>query len=233
MNNKVLAIIPARGGSKRIPRKNIKDFIGKPIISYSIQVALDCNLFDEVMVSTDDEEIAELAIKYGAKVPFLRSIENSNDLAGTAEVLVEVLRNYEKLNKEYDRTCCIYPASPLITVQSLAETFNLLDTKKLDNAFPVCQFSSSIWRALKFNDSNKIEMIWPENETKRSQDLPTAFHDAGQFYWFKTKKFLESNQILTGSTGTIILDELHAQDIDTLTDWKMAEMKYKIIHNIV
>ena len=227
-----LCIIPARGGSKRIPRKNIKDFLGKPIIAYSIQTALDSNLFDEVMVSTDDEEIAEIGIKYGANVPFLRSAESSNDYASTADVLLEVLHNYAEMNKEYSAACCIYPASPLISVQSLSDSFKLLVANKVDSAFPVCQFSYPIWRALNLNNENKIGMIWPENESKRSQDLPSAFHDAGQFYWFTTKKFIDTPHILTGNSGAIVLDELHVQDIDSITDWKIAEIKYKLIHNI-
>lgn len=232
MQNKKLAIIPARGGSKRIPRKNIKDFLGKPIIAYSIQVALDSKLFDEVMVSTDDPEIAEIAKKYGASVPFFRSIENSNDFAGTAEVLTEVLLTYQKAKIDFDIACCIYPASPLITMKSIQAAFSLISSNKFDNAFPVCSFSNSIWRALSVSKESKVGMIWPENELKRSQDLQPTFHDAGQFYWFKTKKFLDTQHILTGNTGAVILDELQVQDIDTLSDWKLAEMKFRIIHNL-
>lgn len=232
MRGEVLAIIPARGGSKRIPRKNIKDFLGKPVIAYSIQVAFDCGLFDEIMVSTDDEEIAEIARKHGAKVPFLRSLENSNDHAGTAEVLCEVLNNYSKIGKEYKVVCCIYPASPLISIKSLQETFTLLSTNRFDNVFPICKYSNSIWRALSLNNENKVGMVWPENEMKRTQDLPYAYYDAGQFYWFNAKKFMSSQNILTGNTGAIVLDEFHVQDVDTLNDWKIAEIKYKIIHNI-
>ena len=233
MKQKTLAIIPARGGSKRIPRKNIKDFLGKPIISYSIQNALDSKLFDEVMVSTDDKEIAEIALQYGAKVPFFRSEVNSNDYALTAEVLVEVLNNYKKKNILFERACCIYPASPLITVESLKNAHDLLDKNSVDNVFPVCKFSNSIWRALNLDPNNKISMIWPENETKRSQDLTQAFHDAGQFYWFNVNKFLATRHFLTGLTSAIVLDDLHTQDIDTMDDWKLAEIKYQVINNII
>lgn len=231
--SKALAIIPARGGSKRIPRKNIKDFLGKPVIAYAIQTALDSGLFDEVMVSTDDIEIAEVAKRYGAKVPFLRSIENSNDFAGTAEVLIEVINNYKKLNRNFSKTCCIYPVTPLITIATLKEAYDLLEKNQLDNSFPVCEFSNSIWRALKLDDSNRVGMIWPENENKRTQDLPTSYYDAGQFYWLDTQKFIDSGEFLTTATGSIVLDELHTQDIDTMMDWKMAEIKYKILNNIV
>lgn len=227
--DKALAIIPARGGSKRIPRKNIKDFLGKPVIAYSIQAALESGLFAEVMVSTEDEEIAEVAKRYGASVPFFRSAENSNDFAGTNEVLTEVINNYRKLNRTFLKTCCIYPVAPLISVETLKMAFDLLDSHGMDNSFPICEYSSPIWRALKMEAGNRVEMIWPENESKRTQDLPSAYYDAGQFYWFDTQKFLDSGDFFTNATGSIILDGLHVQDIDTLMDWKLAEMKYKII----
>ena len=233
MNNNTIAIIPARGGSKRIPRKNIKDFLGRPIIANSIKAAIDSNLFDEVMVSTDDEEIADVAIKLGARVPFFRSLQNSTDFAGTAEVLMEVLRNYEQQGRKFKNACCIYPASPLISVQSLTEAHTLLESNKFDNVFPICQFSSQFFRALRLNQLNKVEMIWPENLEKRSQDLSASFYDAGQFYWFNVNAFLDSKQILTTSTGAIVLDEMHTHDIDTMVDWKIAEMKYKINNNIL
>ncbi|WP_374032735.1 pseudaminic acid cytidylyltransferase [Bdellovibrio bacteriovorus] len=231
--SKALAVIPARGGSKRIPRKNIKDFLGKPVIAYSIQAALDSGLFAEVMVSTDDAEIAEVAKKYGANVPFLRSSENSNDSAGTADVLIEVINSYKNLGKTFSKTCCIYPVAPLISVETLKAAYDLLEVNQLDNSFPVCEFSNSIWRALKMGDRNRVEMIWPENENKRTQDLPPSFHDVGQFYWLDTKKFIDSGEFFTEATGSIVLDELHSQDIDTPMDWKMAEIKYKIINDLL
>lgn len=228
-----LCVIPARGGSKRIPRKNIKDFLGKPVIAYAIQAAFDSRLFDEIMVSTDDEEIAEVARKYGATIPFFRSSETSNDFAGTAEVLTEVINNYKKINKFFSKICCIYPVSPLIRAASLKEAYDLLEQNQLDNSFPVCQFSNSIWRALNVDDEKKVTMIWPENKNKRTQDLTTSYYDAGQFYWLDTDKFMETGEFFTDATGSIILDELHSQDIDTLMDWKLAEIKYKMINNII
>lgn len=224
-----IAIITARGGSKRIPRKNIKGFLGKPIIAYSIEAALQSKLFDTVMVSTDDAEIAEVAKKYGAEVPFYRSAENSNDFAGTAVVIEEVLLELKKLGKEYTHACCLYPTAPFINTQTLTQAYTLLKENKYKSVYPVCAFSYPIQRALQFNE-NKIEMMYPENLQKRSQDLPKAYHDAGQFYWLETESFLKEKQILTQNTGAIILDELQVQDIDNETDWKLAELKYKTIN---
>ena len=232
MNKNAIAIIPARGGSKRIPGKNIKDFLGKPIIGYSIQTALQSNLFDMVMVSTDDEEIVEVAGKFGAEVPFLRSKKNSDDFAGTVDVLNEVLNELVKNGKRFENVCCIYPAAPFVTIQVLTDAFNLMVKNNYDSVFPVCPFSSPLLRALRINSENKVEMIWPENKDKRSQDLPQSFYDAGQFYWFTTAGFINTQQILTDNSGAIILDEFEAQDIDSITDWKLAEIKYGLIHNI-
>ena len=233
MNQRIIAIIPARGGSKRIPRKNIKDFLGKPVISFSISAALESNLFQEVMVSTDDEEIANIAMKYGAKVPFLRSPETSNDFAETAAVLKEVLTNYEKQGQFFDMVCCIYPVAPLISVSKIKEAFSLINEKKLDCCFPVCLYSSPIWRAIEMDKENKVKMIWPENENKRTQDLPSSFFEAGQFFWFNTQNFLKTGEFMTDATGAIVLDDLHVQDIDTMTDWKLAELKFKLINNLI
>jgi pseudaminic acid cytidylyltransferase len=230
MPEKNLAIIPARGGSKRIPRKNIKDFLGRPVIAYSIEAALASGLFDEVMVSTDDDEIAEIAMRYGAQVPFRRSAASATDLAGTGEVLTEVLRAYAARQRVYTYACCIYPAAPLLSVASLRSAYALLSTAQVDNAFPVCRFGNPIRRALTLDAQGKVGMEWPENETVRSQDLPPNYYDAGQFYWFDAQKFLVAPNILTGNSGAIVIDELHVQDIDTITDWKLAEFKYQLIH---
>lgn len=228
MNN--LAIITARGGSKRIPRKNIKDFLGKPIIAYSIQTAIDSGLFDEVMVSTDNLEIAEIAIKYGANVPFMRTSINSNDHSSTADVLTEVLEQQIINGKFYKNACCIYPTAPLISVQSLSDGYLLLTCKGYDTVFPVCAFSYPILRTLILNSEGKVEMKWPENLVKRSQDLPTFYHDSGQFYWLNIQRFLIKKQLFTDNSGSIILNELNVQDIDNETDWKLAELKYSLMH---
>jgi len=228
MNNSI-AIIPARGGSKRIPRKNIKDFLGKPIIAYSIQAALESGLFEEVMVSTDDEEIAEVARQYGASVPFLRSRTASDDFATTADVLVEVLKNYKNLGHSFDYTCCIYPTAVFVTAEKLQKAFNLLDKKKYSSVFPVIPFSYPIWRSLKI-ENEKLSMNFPKYENSRSQDLPVAYHDAGQFYFSETEVILNKESLFNTNSYGIIIDELEGQDIDNLTDWAIAEMKYKLLH---
>jgi pseudaminic acid cytidylyltransferase len=228
---KKIAIIPARGGSKRIHRKNIKSFFGKPIIAYSIETALNSQLFDEVMVSTDDEEIAEIARSYGAKVPFLRSADASNDFATTAEVIEEVIHSYEKEGKSFSYGCCIYPTAPLVQEKALKDAFTLLQDKGYDTVFPVLRYSYPIWRSLKLENSRAI-MNWPEYLNSRSQDLQPAFHDAGQFYFFNVPQFKQKRTLFTEDSGTIELTELEAQDIDNLTDWKLAELKYKLIHHL-
>lgn len=225
---KNIAIIPARGGSKRIPRKNIKDFLGKPIIAYSIEAALNSGIFDEVMVSTDDMEIAEIAKKYGAKVPFFRSPEMSNDMAMTAPVLVEVINEYKKLGKEFEYGCCIYPCAPFINPQKIKEGLDLMKEKMADSAIPVVQFSYPIQRALKIEE-NKLSMILPENLNVRSQDLMATYHDIGQYYCFKIESFLANPTLFSKNTVPIVTPESEVQDIDTEEDWKIAEMKYNIL----
>lgn len=228
---KCIAIIPARGGSKRIPRKNINHFLGKPIIAYSIESALKSGLFEEVMVSTDDEEIAALARHFGANVPFMRSEATSDDYATTAVVLEEVLTNYKAEGKKFDYGCCIYPTAPLLKISTLTEGFKLLTENHFDTVFPVQKYSYPIWRSLKLKNG-KAKLNWPEHLNSRSQDLPPAFHDAGQFYWFRTDKFMSQKALFTENSGAVTLEELEVQDIDNLTDWKLAELKYKLIHNL-
>ncbi len=222
-----LAIIPARGGSKRIPRKNIKDFLGKPIIAYSIEAALNSNLFDEVMVSTDDAEIAEIAKQYGAKVPFMRSMENADDFASTVDVLSEVLNEYIILGKSFKNACCIYPTAAFVTPEILKVGYNKLIANNYDSVFPVLRYSYPIQRALKVEEG-KVKMFYPEFMESRSQDLEPSFHDAGQFYWFKTTLLEEHKKLWTNNTGEIEINELKVQDIDNETDWKMAEIKYRL-----
>jgi N-acylneuraminate cytidylyltransferase len=225
-----LAIIPARGGSKRIPRKNIRDFMGKPIIAYSIEVALKSNLFDEVMVSTDDIEIAEIALKYGAKVPFLRNEKSADDFASTTDVLIEAINEYEKLKLKFDYGCCIYPTAPLLKLENLIKAYNLLVNQNFESVFPITKFSYPILRALELTN-NKVKMIWEENIKKRSQDMPKAFHDSGQFYWFKISNFLISQKIFTENSGAIELNELEVQDIDNEMDWKLAQLKFQLLND--
>lgn len=229
MNN--IAIIPARGGSKRIPRKNIKEFLGKPIIAYSIEAALKSNLFNEVMVSTDDDEIAEIAMKYGAKVPFMRSEKNANDYATTYDVLEEVILYYKKQGNEFDNGCCIYPCAPFITEKKLNEAYYILNEEGKDCVFPVIQFSFPIQRALKIDDG-RLKMFNENFITTRTQDLEKSYHDSGQFYWFKIKEILKNKRLLTKNIGGIIISEVEGQDIDNVIDWNIAELKYKLINEI-
>ncbi len=227
---KNIAIIPARGGSKRIPRKNIKPFMGKPIIAYSIEAALQCGLFDEVMVSTDDEEIAEVAKKYGAKVPFMRSAETANDYATMENVIEEVLQNYQKEGKIFESFCCILSTAPFLSKKSLQESFRIFTTDAYDSLMPVLAFSYPIQRALK-SENSRLIMREPEHIHTRSQDLEPMYHDAGLYYWMKIDRFLEVKEIFCANTGMIVLSESEVQDIDTEEDWKMAEMKYRLYHN--
>ncbi len=224
-----LAIIPCRGGSKRIPRKNIKDFLGKPIIAYSIEAAFESNLFETVMVSTDDKEIAEIALNFGAKVPFFRSAETSGDYATTIDVIHEVISQYKyHFKKEFDFVCCIYPTAPLIQVTHLKLGLDLINSSHFDCVFPVVAFAYPVWRGLIITDQGKTQMFWPEYLNTRSQDLKKLYHDAGQWYWMNIKQLNRS--IFTQNTGSIILSEHEVQDIDNFSDWKLAEIKYKISH---
>ncbi|MBB4080210.1 N-acylneuraminate cytidylyltransferase [Lewinella aquimaris] len=224
-----LAIIPARGGSKRIPRKNVRPFLGKPIIAYSIAAALESDLFDEVMVSTDDGEIAEVARRYGAKVPFLRSPETAGDFAGTIDVLREVHGRYESTT--FSEACCIYATAPFISVDLLHRTLAVLESGR-DSVFPVLPYSFPIQRALKMTADGKMLMFQPRHLNSRSQDLEPAYHDCGMFYWYKPNKVLPAGKLWTDNSGCLVLSEMAAQDIDTVDDWRVAEFKYRLLHGI-
>jgi N-acylneuraminate cytidylyltransferase len=221
-----IAVITARGGSKRIPRKNIKEFCGKPIICYSIEAALTAGIFDEVMVSTDDEEIAEVAKKAGASVPFMRSEATSNDYATTNDVLKEVLGEYEKRGQHFDTLVCIYPTAPFITAEKLRKAVELREAKDADEVVPVVPFSFPPQRAFVIRDGN-LEYEYPENEKKRSQDLEPVYHDCGQFYVKKTETILQED--LKKKSLPLIMSELEVQDIDNEQDWKLAELKYQMM----
>lgn len=228
---KNLAIIPARGGSKRIPRKNIKVFLGKPIIAYSIEAALNSQLFDEVMVSTDDDEIATIAIQYGANVPFLRSEVNANDFATTMDVLNEVEKMYkEKENKTFDFICCIYPTAPLIQPSDLKKGYDLMLEKEYDTVYPIVSFGYPVWRGIKFNERGKTQLVWEQFKNSRSQDLEPVYHDAGQWYWYNPQKVKDS--LFTNNSSAIVLTEDKVQDIDTIIDWKLAEIKYELLQHL-
>lgn len=225
-----LCIIPARGGSKRIPRKNIRPFLGKPIISYSIEVALASQLFDEVMVSTEDEEIAEIALKYGAKVPFFRSEYNAGDFATTVEVVMEVLDGYGR--SKFDTVCCIYSCAPFVTIDLLKQAETKLHEEKLDSVFPIIAYGHPIQRALLLNEKGHVFPVAPEYISTRSQDLEKRYRDAGQFYFGDVNALFEKKKMWTDNSGGIEIDEMAAHDIDTDADWMMAELKYKLIHGI-
>lgn len=229
---KCVAIITARGGSKRIPKKNIKDFCGLPIIAYSIKEAIKCEMFDEVMVSTDSQEIADIARKYGAVVPFMRSKKNSGDYATTQDVIIEVIENYKQLGKDYEYACCIYPTAPFITSDKLVEAMDKMKENNPSIVIPVVQFSYPPQRCLIIDDSGYARFKYPQYVTTRSQDLEKEYHDAGQFYIYNVEKLIASNGIIEDDFVPIILPDICVQDIDTLQDWEIAEMKYKIINGI-
>lgn len=225
---KSIAIITARGGSKRIPHKNKKDFLGKPIILYSIEAALKSGCFDEVMVSTDDIEIAEIAKRAGASVPFMRSEKTSGDFATTADVLQEVFEEYEKIGKNFDFACVMYPTAPFITAKKLQDAVQILKEKDADSVLSMVQFSFPPQRAFLSVDG-KIQFAHPEYARTRSQDLQPYYHDSGQFCFFKTNVFREKKTLVTENTFGLVFPESEVQDIDTFEDWKLAEIKYTMM----
>ncbi|RIV27117.1 pseudaminic acid cytidylyltransferase [Fibrisoma montanum] len=223
-----IAIITARGGSKRIPRKVIRPFLGKPIMLYSIETALQSGLFDEVMVSTEDDEIADLAVQHGASVPFRRSAKTADDFATTAEVLSEVLTNYEERGQTFTNACCLYPTAPFVTPVLLQQAFDTLQTRSFDCVFPVQRFGFPVQRAVTFvND--RLTWLQPEHALTRSQDLQPAYHDAGQFYFFNVAVFRQKGRLLTDNTSGLVISEMQAQDIDNEEDWQVAEFKYRLL----
>lgn len=234
IDKRTICVIPARGGSKRIPRKNIKEFCGIPIIAYSIKAALESGIFDEIIVSTDDVEIAELSKKYGASVPFFRSKENSDDYAVTADVLLEVISEYDKRQDLYDVMCCIYPTAPFVTGEKLKKAFTMFADSDAEMLEPVVAYSYPPQRSLLLS-GEILRYRWPEYVCSRSQDLDVWYHDAGQFYFYDVNAFKNSiskNGIEGGyllKCIPFVLDELEVQDIDNLSDWELAEAKYKIM----
>ena len=226
--SKNLAIITARGGSKRIPRKNIKPFLGQPIIKYSIDAAINSAIFEEIMVSTDDDEIAVLSRKYGAKVPFMRSDAKSDDYSSTADVINEVLYEYIAMGRHFNNVFCIYPTAPFINAGKLQAALRLLIDSGADTVIPVALYSYPIQRALIIK-KEKLKMIWPENINKRSQDLLPTYHDIGQFYCLKVDSFLRRKEVLGPNTIPIIIPDLEIQDLDNEEDWRIAELKFKIL----
>lgn len=223
-----VAIITARGGSKRIPHKNIRDFCGRPIIEYSIEAAKKSGVFEEVMVSTDDEEIAAIARRAGAEIPFFRSEETAGDYATTAEVLREVLEHYETLGKRFEYGCCIYPTAPFVTAEKLSMAMRELKAFQRDCVMPVTAFSFPPLRGMTFADGT-LHYKWEKYASVRSQDIEELYHDCGQFYAFRVEQLLKTGKLVTENTGGIVVSELEMQDIDNETDWKLAELKYRLM----
>ena len=224
-----MCVIPARGGSKRILRKNIKEFNGKPIIAYSIEAALKSNCFDQVIVSTDDNEIAEVAKKYGAQVPFLRPDELSDDYTGTIPVIKHAIEWMEDNKSSVENVCCLYATAPFIQSQTISQAYQQLRNLKADYCFSVTSFVFPIQRAIKIVEKNKVSMFYPEHFNTRSQDLEEAYHDAGQFYWGKAQAFKDELPIFTEVATPYILPRYLVQDIDTPEDWIRAEAMYRAL----
>lgn len=228
MNN--VAIITARGGSKRIPRKNIRLFLGKPIIAYVIEAALQSGLFAEVMVSTDDAEIADVARQFGALVPFMRSEGNADDFANTTDVLLEVLADYKLVGKNFEFGCCLYPTASFITSALLQQAFDKLTTAGFDTVYPIQPFGFPVQRAVLLNDAGQVQWLQPEHRSTRSQDLARAYHDAGQFYFFRTEALRQNRQLIGPNAGGVVISEMQAHDIDSEQDWQLAELKWRILN---
>lgn len=222
----ILAILPARGGSKRIPRKNIRPFRGKPMVAWSIEAARSSGVFDEVMVSTDDTEIAEVARAHGASVPFMRSAQNADDFATTADVLIEVLDRYAERGETVELACCIYATAPFVRSADLAEGLGQMRTEGWSALLPVAHFDYPIWRSLNRSPNGQVRLNYPEHVNARSQDLQPAYHDAGQWVWFRPDDLRRDGSLLGPNTGSLVLPSTHVQDVDTEEDWLLAELKH-------
>lgn len=220
-----IAVIPARGGSKRIPRKNIKDFCGKPMIAHAISAAKQSGLFEHVIVSTDDEEIARIACEWGAETPFKRPAELADDHTPTVPVVAHAITACQALGWEINYACCIYPGVPFIQIDDLKRALELLQTSQAAYSFPITEFPSAIQRALRRLPNGQIQPLYPENELTRTQDLEPAFHDAGQFYWGKPEAWLTNNKIHRSGVG-LPIPNWRVVDIDTPDDWERAEILY-------
>jgi pseudaminic acid cytidylyltransferase len=222
-----LAVIPARGGSKRIPRKNIKPFCGKPIIAWSIQAARDSGCFDRILVSTDDVEIAQLATMFGAEAPFMRPAELSDDYTGTGAVVAHAIQWQQMQGRSPTAVCCIYATAPFVQPQDLRYALQVLERERCAFVFPVTSYSFPIQRAVRINDAGRVEMFHPEQFDTRSQDLQPAYHDAGQFYWGDADAWLARQPIFSAHSAAIQLPRRRVQDIDTPEDWEHAEWLYR------
>ena len=225
----VVAVIPARGGSKRIPHKNIKPFCGKSMIAYSIEAAKNAGIFDRIIVSTDSEEIASIARDLGAEIPFMRPGNLADDQTGTDAVILHALKRLMEDGEKIDYICCIYATAPFVKAEYIIKGYNLLCDKNAASCFSVTTYSFPIFRSLKINKQDRLEMFWPEYRETRSQDLPEAYHDAGQFYWSDAKKYLKEKQFYSKDAIPVILPRYLVQDIDTPEDWETAEKMYSVL----
>jgi len=224
-----LCIIPARGGSKRIPRKNIKEFFGQPMIAYSIKAAIDSQYFDKVIVSTDDGEIAEVAKEYGAEVPFIRPDELANDHVATIPVIKHAIEWFDDQGQSPSEVCCLYATAPFVQPNTIREVYKKMKKEQADYCFTVTSFAFPIQRAIKVTKDNRIDMFYPEHFETRSQDLKEAYHDAGQLYWGKAEAFKQQNPLFSESSTPYILSRHLVQDVDTLEDWRRAELMYQVL----
>jgi len=222
-----VAIIPARGGSKRIPRKNIRLFCGKPMIAWSIETALHSGCFDKILISTDDAEIAEIARHYGADVPFVRPEHLANDHTGTIPVIQHAVQWLITQGLDLDKVCCLYATAPFLSAEDLQRGLTILQESRCDYAFSVTSFPFPIQRALRITATNRMEMFYPEHFHTRSQDLEHAWHDAGQFYWGRAHAWLEGRVLFGPHTAPVLLPRYRVQDIDTPEDWVQAEWLFK------
>ena len=222
-----LAVIPARGGSKRIPRKNIKPFCGKPMIVWSIEAALQSGCFDQVIVSTDDAEIADVARQYGASVPFTRPSELSDDYTGTLPVIRHVIEWFNARGQAVEQVCCLYATAPFVRVDDIQRGLQILEETGSDYAFSVTTYAFPIQRALRLTEQGRVEMFNPEYFNTRSQDLEEAFHDAGQFYWGRASAWLQGKMIFNPGSAPALSPRHRVQDIDTPEDWMRAEWLFK------
>jgi len=225
-----LCVIPARGGSKRIKKKNIKNFCGKPIIGWSIEIALASKCFDKIIVSTDDKEIADLAKSYGAEVPFLRPKTLSDDYTETVNVISHAIKWQIENHKKPDYVCCIYATAPFIQLNDLHKGIEILESSNCEYVFSATNYAYPIQRSFKINKNKKLEMFFPKYLNFRSQDLERAFHDAGQFYWGLTNSWLENKPIINENAIPILIPQDRVLDIDTIEDWQMAEKMFRIIN---
>lgn len=224
-----LAVIPARGGSKRIPRKNIRPFHGKPMIAHSIAAAKASGQFDRIVVSTDDAEVADVAKQYGADVPFLRPDDLSGDTAGTVEVIQHAVRYFADKGEVFEHVCCLYATAPFVTADDIAKALVLLESRAdIDYVFPVTTFAYPIQRALRMDETQQVLMLQPQHQSTRSQDLEEAYHDVGQFYWGTADAYLNGRAIIGANSKAIVIPRQRAQDIDTEEDWRFAEMLFQI-----